>query len=148
MANFNTHIIAGIIVAIVYIFVRLRHDNTFNNIEILFGLLTIPFYSVLPDADQAHSKSRKLLLIFAFMLIIVFAMIGKNGLILLIALTVLFVVILSRHRGNMHSFRIGMVIVVITAYYNIIYSLFALISFVTHLMIDRTTKQNKFPYKK
>ena len=147
MANFNKHLGAGIVVAAFYILVRASYDPDFTLIDKALGIMTLPLFAVISDVDQAHSKSRKLLITLTLTLIIVLALLGKNAFIIILAFVLLLVILFSKHRGFMHSVGVGAVLAAFTGYYNIIYAVFAFLSFMTHIIIDRTTKQNKFPYK-
>lgn len=145
MSKFETHYYVGLAVALVYVLIRIFYVPA-HFVNYWLAMVFIPLFAVLPDVDQAASKARKIFLILAFAAIIALALIKQYLFIVAISLAYLLIIYNSKHRGWMHSVWLGLFVSIPFLFYDVIFSLFVFMSFLSHILIDKTTKHNKFPY--
>jgi len=148
MAKFETHIGVGMIVAVAYMIVDviISKGKQFDPFVHLIGFITISLYSILPDMDQPSSKPRKIFLILGFLIITFLAVLKEYLLIIIISLAFILVIFGSKHRGIMHSYSFGFIVSFPLLFYDWRISCFSYLSFISHLLLDSQTKNNKFPY--
>lgn len=149
MAKFNTHLMIGIIIAISYTVIQVLltgWDYIKLPFDFLIGLFGIPLFALIPDIDQAASKSRKIFLMLAFFTIIILAILQEYIIIVGLCVAFLFVLYTSKHRGFFHSLWFGLIVSGFFIFYNFMFALAAYVSYMSHLWLDSYTKNNKFPY--
>jgi len=111
--------------------------------EFLISILVGLVYCLLPDIDTPSSKMReyvdKVLLFSCLACILAFALgLRDYSLLYASALAVAFMYALwyTRHRGIFHTWYAGVVLSLPWWFFSPLYSLFALIGFLSHLIVD------------
>lgn len=157
MSNYRKHIFVGLLV-ILLIFVLTNHFFQFHPFRWFDWLILIPiiiFYAILPDVDHPSSKIRNFMFIFFFVGFIailgsIIVMVNRDypktsiylasGFGILQAFLAL-LIIGVKHRGAIHSVFAGLLFSLPILYlfnFNLIYFLVAWISYVSHLILDRS----------
>jgi hypothetical protein len=144
MPNFAPHFTAGIVVAAAFLFLTLQQESELTLIGL--GLVILPIYAVFPDIDQAGSSARKLIFGIIMLATCLAAWYGMKYLVIGLTLFMFLVMWFTEHRGLFHSMLTGVVISVPWWWYNPILAIFAMLSFSSHLLLDKFSKRNKFPY--
>lgn len=145
MSKFEIHYWVGLAVALMYLVVRIFYLPA-GIIDYLIGIVFIPLFAVLPDVDQSASKARKIFLVLAFAAITALALVQKYIFIVAISLAYILIIYNSKHRGWMHSVWFAVFVCFPFLFYDFLFAGFAFMSFLSHVLLDRTTKNNKFPY--
>lgn len=147
MSKFETHLTVGIILGVIYALIKIffYHATIINWLDLTIGLLGIPLFSILSDIDQTNSRPRKIFLSTGFLGIIALSFLKHYLAIILICLIFLFVTN-TKHRGFLHSIPFGIIISAPFIFYNYIFTAFVFLSYLSHIILDKTTKQNDFPY--
>jgi len=148
MSKFETHITFGIIVAIIYIVALLRGGDVGTDVsfKVMFALFTIPLFAIVCDIDQPSSKARTLFLSGGFIAIIILSLLNQRGLVIAVSILYVLLLLATKHRGKTHSIAFGVFISIPFIFYDLGYAVAAFGSYLTHYLLDRTTKNNKFPY--
>lgn len=147
MSKFETHITIGIILGVVFVIVKIFLLKTPLNSwpDLAIGLLGIPLFSIISDIDQTNSRPRKLFLSLGFLGIIILSFLKSFLAIILVCLIFLFVTN-TKHRGFLHSIPFGLMISLPFLFYDYVFAIFVFLSYLSHIILDKTTKQNDFPY--
>lgn len=138
MSNFKTHLLTGIIISAVYLAIQIFMTKIdWQNYLWQLGVqvLTIPFFSIVPDIDQNNSKPRHIFFTIGFLSIILFSFLKIYWATILIAM-ILLLVLHTKHRGFMHSIPFGLLISAFLILWNPIYAVASFLSFMSHIVLD------------
>ncbi len=143
MSGYLTHIIVYLsfvvfLLAVSYSYGMLEYDVK----TIIVGCLVGLFYSILPDVDTPSSKMRKLIerifLAAIVLSLVAFLMIKDVDLVYsaIVLSLILYFLWYVRHRTILHTPIAGVLFSAPLYFIEPVYCLFALIGFVSHLLVD------------
>ena len=144
MPNYKVHQAVGIGMVFFALFLNqylhLMSLIAFGFLEIIITIGIALFYSILPDVDIGTSKSRKLVLGGALLLIIYCFITGCAIIGTVTAILLLLMIFLLNHRGRTHTTIAGVLFSLPLLYIHWTYMLVGIIAYLSHLLIDGELK--------
>jgi len=139
-SGYKIHIIFGVIITALF-FYLVRNQDFFkmSDLELVLSLPVVLLYSVLPDVDLANSKVRGILIVTGLFVALISILAEFN----MLAIALLVVMILMQfleHRKFIHSMVAGVIFSLPFIFYSFPLTIFAFISYLSHLLLDGEVK--------
>ncbi|NOR85453.1 hypothetical protein GQ473_04995 [archaeon] len=137
MPSYMTHILFGIVLCLIFVF--LNENIIRMNVNLLVLILLVIIYSTLADVDISSSKARKAVNVLGILMIIVGTFLNQKFAVLSVAFVLLAVQFL-KHRKFMHSILAMLIFSLPMLFIDYSYFVIAIISYFSHLLSDGTLK--------
>ncbi|MBI5388980.1 metal-dependent hydrolase [Candidatus Woesearchaeota archaeon] len=140
MPNARLHQIIGILLVVIFLALNyIVPVFSFSVIDIILLIPIILFYSILPDIDIASSRSRRMVTAASLVIILACFWLDKKWLGISISVALLLLE-LVKHRTFIHSITTALVFSLPFWFYNPKFFVVALVSYLSHLALDREVK--------
>ena len=139
-SGYKMHIAFGIIIALLF-FYLVRNQDLFqmSNLELALSLPVVFLYSILPDVDLTNSKIRGILMVTGLFITLI-AILMQFSMLAIGLLVVMILMQFLEHRKFIHSVVAGVVFSIPFVFYSLPLTIFAFISYVSHLLLDGEVK--------
>lgn len=140
MSSYKTHQIFALLLVVLLLFLSYKYDLfSFTTKQVVIACLIVLVYSILPDIDTPSGKLRRIFTP-AILFLALIAIIIQLYFVALIAVLVLLFLSFLKHRGRLHSLAAALAFSLPLMYYDIFFCIFALIGYISHLVLDKQMK--------